>query len=294
MVISTDDAPAASVTVRAAARQGPGNGPGRPGLRFYSAVAQRSFRRQLAYRASNLAGLATNMFWGVIRASIFTAIFMARPHAAGMTLPLALTYGWITEGLLMITWLWGWTEVAEAIRMGDVASDMARPYNLQTYWLARDLGRAFFHVLFRGLPVVAVGACTYPFVAPADPGAALVFLASVALGTVVSFGWRFLINVTAFWTTDIRGVGAMAGLVAVFFSGEQAPLAFYPGWLRHIAAILPFQAMIASPLSIYLGRPAAGALVGILATQVAWGAILLAAGRYLLARGYRKVEINGG
>ena len=113
-----------------------------PGPRFYAIVARQSFRRQTAYRAANLAGMATNIFWGVIRASVFTALFLVRPTAAGMTLPSALTYGWITEGLLMVTWLWGWTDVAEAIRSGDIVADMVRPYHYQSYWLLRDLGRA--------------------------------------------------------------------------------------------------------------------------------------------------------
>ena len=35
-------------------------------LRFYFEVARTAFRRQLIYRWANLAGLLTNVFWGVI------------------------------------------------------------------------------------------------------------------------------------------------------------------------------------------------------------------------------------
>lgn len=265
-----------------------------PGLRFYRAVARQSFRRNMAYRAANLAGMATNIFWGVIRASVFTALFMVRPSAAGMTLPDALTYGWITEGLMMVTWLWGWTEIAEAIRSGDIVADMARPYHYQTYWLFRDLGRALFHVLFRGLPVVAAGVVLYPFVRPTNIFIVVAFVVSVVLGTVTSFAWRFLVNLTAFWTTDVRGMAAIAGLVAVFLSGEQAPLAFYPAWLQAVAAVLPFQAMIATPLNVYFGHATGPSLLSMLALQAAWAVALLLLGRYILARGYRKVVIHGG
>jgi ABC-2 type transport system permease protein len=272
----------------------PAQEPGLPDLRFYLQVARRAFRRQLAYRAANLAGMATNTMWGVIRASIFTALFVARPHAAGFTLPVALTYGWLTEALLMVTMLWGWTDLAESIQTGAVISDMARPYHLQTYWLFRDAGRALYHLLFRGLPVALVGALCYPFVGPPSPWLVPVFALSIALGTLTSFGWRFLVNATAFWTTDIRGMAAIAGLIAVFFSGEQAPLAFYPGWLQALAAVLPFQAMISAPMAIYLGRVAGPGLLVTLVVQLAWAVVLFGAGRYALARGYRKVESNGG
>jgi len=265
-----------------------------PGMRFYGEVARRSFRRELAYPAANLAGMATNTFWGVVRAAIFTAIFTVRPHAAGYTLTTALTYGWLTEALLMVVVLWGWTEVAEAVRTGDLVTDMARPYHYQTYWLCRDLGRALFFALFRAMPIVVIAAVVYPFAPPRDPLAGALFLVSAALGVVVSFAWRFLVNLTAFWTTDVRGVAAMAGLVGVFFSGDQMPLAFLPAGLRAVAGALPFPSMVAVPMDVYLGRTIGLQALLALAGQAAWAVALLALGRWVLALGYRTVAAHGG
>jgi ABC-2 type transport system permease protein len=50
------------------------------------ALARMSWHRQHAYRAANLAGLVTNLFFGFLRASVLVALFAARiasPHGLG-------------------------------------------------------------------------------------------------------------------------------------------------------------------------------------------------------------------
>ena len=50
----------------------------------------------------------------------------------------------------MVVQLWGWWDVEATIRSGDVVTDLARPFSFLGYWLARDLGRAAYFLLFRG------------------------------------------------------------------------------------------------------------------------------------------------
>ena len=54
----------------------------------------------------------------------------------------------------MTVYVFGWTELALRIRDGSIATDLSRPLDPQRYWLAFDLGRAPYHLIFRGvLPV---------------------------------------------------------------------------------------------------------------------------------------------
>ncbi|MBI1802072.1 MAG: hypothetical protein HYR71_10640, partial [Chloroflexi bacterium] len=52
-------------------------------LATYAALARLAFQRYLAYRTANLAGLATNAFFGALRAYILIALFGAQTHVAG-------------------------------------------------------------------------------------------------------------------------------------------------------------------------------------------------------------------
>jgi ABC-2 type transport system permease protein len=47
-------------------------------MRVYIEVAKRAFQQQLAYRTANLAGLATNAFWGALRSFRFLGLFQGR------------------------------------------------------------------------------------------------------------------------------------------------------------------------------------------------------------------------
>src|SRR4051812_45749920 len=146
----------------------------------------------------------------------------------------------------MTVYAFGWTELALRIRDGSIATDLSRPLDLQRYWLAFDLGRAPYHLIFRGLLPFAVGAITFELHYP-SPLHLVAFLVSVLLAVVVSLGFRFLYNAAAFWLIDIRGVVTLALTVSLFFSGMVLPIAFFPSWLRAIAHALPFASIVQTP-----------------------------------------------
>ena len=45
-----------------------------------------SFQRPLTYRAAKLAGLLTNLFFGLLRAAVMVALYGARTEVTGITL----------------------------------------------------------------------------------------------------------------------------------------------------------------------------------------------------------------
>src|SRR5438477_299287 len=133
-------------------------------MRLYWELAKRQYQQQLAYRTANLAGLLTNSFFGYVRAAIFLAAFAGAATGAngtkviaGYDLRAAITYTWITQALIMIVMLWGWWDVEVTIRSGNVISDLSRPFSYLGYWLARDLGRAAYFLVFRAAPVMILG-----------------------------------------------------------------------------------------------------------------------------------------
>src|SRR5215471_15517425 len=182
-------------------------------LLLYAAVVRVAFRRQLAYRTANLAGLATNSFFGLLRASLFIALFnsSSQPTIGGYDLQAAATYTWITQAMIMVISLWGWWDIETTIRTGDVVTDLARPFSYLGYWLARDYGRAAYFALFRGLPGLLMGQLTLPggLRWPDSPAQWLALLVSLSLAIAISFSLRFLLNISAFWTTDARGLGGL-------------------------------------------------------------------------------------
>ena len=263
-------------------------------MRLYWEIARRGYRRYAAYPGATVAGIFTNTVFGFMLSYILLAVFRERSAVGSYDASDAVTYVWLSQGLLMATYIWGWYEVALRVQSGDVATDLQRPLDFQLSWLAQDLGRALYHAVFRGVPPFFAGLLAFDLRLPGDPLLWLAFPLSVALAVVVSFAWRFAVNLSAFWLLDYRGVGALAMVVATFFSGQIIPLAFFPDALASVAWALPFAAMVQAPVEVFLGHARGLELAGLLALQAVWALTLLAGGRALYAAGTRKLVIQGG
>ena len=263
-------------------------------MRVYYEVARRAFQRELVYRTRNLAGLFTNACFGYLRAVPLLAAFEGRPEIAGYAVADAVTWNWAVQALIMVIALWGWWDVETTIRSGDVISDLARPFSFLGFWLARDYGRAAYYVLFRCLPILFVGQVLFGLRWPQRAETWLWLALSLVLAVAVSFAFRFMLNLSAFWTTDARGLGSLALIASTFFSGFLIPLSFFPDWLRAVTALLPFAGMIQTPADVFLERLDGAALAGALLLQALWAVVLLGAAQGLISLATRRVVIQGG
>lgn len=257
-------------------------------------VARRACAQSAAYRWATFAGAFTNTVFGFLRVYVLLAVLEARPGLAGFDAGDAAAYAFVTQGLLAAL-AFGYPELADRIRTGDVVVDLYRPVDLQAWMLASDLGRAAFQLVFRFVPPVLVGALAFGINVPSSPLALGAFLLSVVLGIVTSFGYRFITALTGFWLLDIRGAWQIATMVAWFFAGLIVPLTFLPDPWDDVARLLPFAGMAQLPLELYLGHdPGVIDVASVLGRQAAWVVALLLLGRWVASRAMRKVVVQGG
>ena len=256
-------------------------------------IAKRGWRRYAAYPWATAAGVFTNTIFGFLQAYILLAVFRHRSHVGNYDAADTVTYVWLAQALIMTVYIFGWQELALRIRDGSIATDLSRPLDPQRYWLAFDLGRAPYHLFFRGVLPFIIGALAFRLHYP-SPFDALAFIVSLTLAVVVSLGFRFLYNAAAFWLLDIRGVMTVAITINLFFSGMVMPLSFFPDWLRSLAHALPFASILQTPIDIWLGKHQGANLVGAIGLQVVWAVVLLGLGRIALRSGSRRLVVQGG
>lgn len=262
-------------------------------MRTYGYLGWLAFRQQFTYRAANLAGLLTNIFFGILRASVMTALYASRTDVAGMDLQQAITYTALVQAIIAYLQLFHWWEVIYAVRNGDIGSDLLKPMNYYAFWLARDTGRAVAHLLVRGLPLVLAYTLIYDISVPQSLSQWLYAAVTLVLCLLVSFGWRFLVNLTAFWTPDARGIGRLAFGLSWFFSGFLMPLRFFPDWFVRFCDFTPFPSMVSAFTEVYLGA-SGSALYRIWSMQVFWALTLAIACQLVMRAGVRKLVIQGG
>ncbi|HLU53822.1 MAG TPA: ABC-2 family transporter protein [Pseudonocardia sp.] len=257
----------------------------------YLLLVRAGFRRHSTYLTASFAGLFTNTVFGLLRVAVLLAVVAPAGRVAGYDAADTSTFVWLGQGLLAVVLLWPDRQLAERVRSGDVAIDLARPWNLQAALLAQDIGRAGHAVLIRLAPPVAFGAAVLPFRWPDSPWSAVLFAVSTTLAVVVSFALRFLLDLTAFWMLDNRGVVGIYASGSGLACGLTIPLAFFPDVLRAALYATPFPALMQTPIDVFSERGPTAALIG---HQVLWAAVLLAAGRLVLARATRKLVVQGG
>ena len=264
-------------------------------MRALFALAIAGFKRWSAYRAAAVAGAVTNSVFGLLRAAItVAAVGAAGGTIAGYSALDVATYTWLTQALIAPINVWVWGELAERVRTGDIAVDLARPVDLQLAWLAADLGRAAFVLLPRGLPPLAVGALTTGLALPSSGWSYLLGAVSVVLAVGISFAIRFAVNVSAFWLMDVRGILTLHMVLSNILSGFIIPVAWFPAWLGAVAAATPFPSMLQTPVDILSGRVAGVAALQVVALQCFWLVVMLAIGRVVLTRATRRLVVQGG
>lgn len=263
-------------------------------MRLYAEVGRRAFRRYAAYRSATLAGIFTNVVFGFLRTYVLVAVVRGSGGVGGYDVADTITFTWVGQGMLTVVHLWGWEDVADRFRTGDIAHDLSKPYDFQGFWLAHDYGRALYHLLTRGIGPWVVGAIAFTLRAPHHPATYAAFAVSLTLAVTVSFAYRFLLNIAVFWVHDAGGVFAIGQVLALFFCGLTVPIPFFPGWLRAVATVTPWAAMLQTPIDVFLEQRNGAALAGMLALQFGWAVALLGAGRFLLRRARHRLVVQGG
>jgi viologen exporter family transport system permease protein len=259
------------------------------------ALARAGFYRWASYRQAAIAGMFTNIVFGVIKLSILLAMAESAGGSVAGYDPVGLsTYTWLAQGLIAVVMIFSWTELADRVRTGDIAVDLARPVDLQLSWLAADLGRAAWGLLSRALVPIAFGAALFGFRLPDDPAALLLLPVSVTLAVGVSFACRFMLNLLAFWVTEVRGPVLLYVLVSGLLGGHLIPVQLFPDWLQVLAYATPFPAIIQVPIDLVTGHAAGWAAVAQVLAQLAWVVALLGLGRVVLSRATRRLVVQGG
>jgi ABC-2 type transport system permease protein len=248
----------------------------------------------MAYRAANLSGLATNLFFGLLRAALLTALYGTRHSVTGVSLAGAITFTGLTQAVIALLSIFGWWDVMNSVYSGEVGADLLKPLGYLRYWMARDLGRALAALLTRGLTIMVAYSLIFGITLPRGSGGWSALAAALSLSWLVSFSWRFLVNLASFWTPNAQGIGRALFATSWFLSGFIMPLRFFPDWFNAFCHLTPFPAMVNTVVEVYLGVLSPSQLTTALAVQALWAAALLGASHLALHRGVRRLVIQGG
>jgi ABC-2 type transport system permease protein len=262
------------------------------------ALARAGFRRYSTYRQATVASIFTNSTFGFLRCYVLLAAAASAPRlgiAGGYDAAQLATYCWASQGLIGMVMLWGWTELSDRIRTGDVLTDLLRPVHPVLSYLAVDLGRAAHASLTRLLVPMLVGATFFTLYVPHRPATYPLLLMSVVFAVVVSFGCRYLVNAAGYWLLETRGINLIWTFATAVLAGLSFPLHFLPSWLvLTLWVATPFPSILQAPLDVLVEYGSTGYSVAVTAGQAVWVVVLLTVCWQVQRRADRKLVIQGG
>lgn len=260
----------------------------------YLKLAQLQVAMTYAYRLQVVGFLVSSLLQIFLLKVVWTAVYDGRSSVDGVSLPELITFLTVAQlQLLAMQPMMVWY-LERRIHEGNIGLDLVRPLPFLGQLLAQQLGATVGYLpsLLAAIPFALV---LGNLGLPASPMAAAIYLVSFLLGYAVAMLIGLLMGLVAFWTVQTLGVAVIYRFASQFFGGALIPLFLMPDGLRVVAELLPFQAQVHIPLSIYTGRIVeVEAIARALGLQTFWvGALALLAG-LTWRRARRIVTVYGG
>lgn len=272
-------------------------------MQAYQSLFFARFALLLQYRAAALAGIATQLFWGLIKVMVLAAFFSHTTSVQPMTLSETIGYVWLGQAFIMAVVPWsGDRDIQELIRSGSVGYDLLRPIDLYNFWFTRALAMRTAPLILRAIPILCVTMLIFPMLGltewslslPPSFAALVAFLVSFIGAILLSAALTMLLTVSMMWTLSGEGVNTIVPGLTGIFSGLVIPLPLFPDWIKPLLNFLPFSGLLDQPLRLFTGNLPPEALLSVLIHQGFWIAILVWLGRLLVRRGVNKLVIQGG
>ena len=260
----------------------------------YWALVSAQFRTLLQYRAAAVAGMGTQVFFGLVFVMVFTAFYGSTTAPQPMELPDVITYVWLGQAFL---WLLPWNvqrDIQTLIRTGGVSYELLRPWDLYAAWYSRSLAFRTAPTLLRAAPMFVIAGLFLGMKPPPSWEAASAFALSMVGALLLSCAITNVMHVSMLWTISGEGITSLVPVVVTVLSGMLVPLPLFPDWAQPLLNALPFRGLVDVPYRLYLGQIPPGDVLFQLAQQMAWVLALVLIGRWVLSIGLRRLVVQGG
>ena len=267
-------------------------------MKSYLSYFRLRFLTGLQYRGAAIAGILTQIFFGLVFIMVYLAFYETDSSNAPMTLEQTISYLWLNQILFALVYMWYKDkDIFSVIKNGNISYELCRPLKLYWMWYSKIISQRLSAVLLRCIPALVVALllpAPYGLGLPSDFLTFIVFLLTLTISTLLMTSIVTFYHVLAMFTLDDKGVTGIVVSCADILSGVVVPIPFFPQFLQKISNYLPFQYVSDLPFRIYISHiPLSQACQGII-VQILWTFILILLGYLLSKKALKKAVIQGG
>lgn len=252
----------------------------------------------IQYRVAAIAGLTTQFFWGMMMIFIYIAFYTYGSDVSSISLSQIITYTWLHQAFYaLLSVRLNDSEIADAIKSGDVAYEIIRPYNLYLWWYIKTVAKRVCAGILRVAPVIVLAFLLpepYRLSLPSSFSSFMLFIISLVLGIFVVTGINMLIYTIGFYTYNQTGISQIINSFIEVLSGSLVPVVLLPLFLQNATYYLPFRLISDLPFRLYTAN--IGIYEGLfsIGLQVIWIIVLILVGNLIVKFSLKKVFVQGG
>lgn len=116
----------------------------------------------------------------------------------------------------------------------------------------------------------------------------LLLIPIVSLAYLISFTFKMIVGLTAFWITDFWGLAQIVEVVILILGGFVMPVDLLPDWLRNIALHSPFPYIVYFPIRAFQSNLGIWDGLSVILTQIIWLGALALIYKVLWNKGLKK------
>lgn len=260
-------------------------------VRQWRVLGSKGFAQNLQYSASHIVNSIASVIFGLIYIYVWQAVTPESgfgPYTSSIIVQYICfnqTIAWFTQFGMKIR-----HRIAQSVRSGRIAVELARPMDFFWYHMAFEYGAQLYSLTFRGLPVGIALALLTEFYVPASAMTWVWTLVSLAIGGYIAIALGYLVGISSFWTNEIRTLSWVLFSLETLLGGLSMPLEVLPRPVELVAKCSPFAHQAYYPAQIFLGLSGPAPILA----GIVWAAVLTVIARQVTACARRRLEVQGG
>jgi len=255
-------------------------------LRKWKAVFGIFFQDGLAYRASGLIWVVTDLITAVTMPLVWAAASGTGTIGGFAAADFVLYYVafFVIGSFVTSHIMW---ELSMEIKESQFTVYLLRPMSFYGYTFLRNLSWRILRTTYT-LPFLAVLLIGYrSYLASAQVNFGWEFWAALVCGHLVSITFVLMMSMLALFTEEAQSIFELYYVPHMFLSGYLFPISLLPEWAQKVTNFFPFYYTTGAPTEILVGRVAGSDALRVIGIQLIWIVGAFLAAQVLWKRGLR-------
>lgn len=224
-------------------------------MKKYWQLLKISLIENLAYRVRILLWFIIDISYVVIFPFVWLVIYGAQSSINGFHRADIVTYYIIIAVVNTMAASHIADDLKEEIMKGGLNTTLVRPVNYFLYKTTKELSYRVMYFMLISPLIVTLSLLFHKYlIFPQTLLGWLFFLISLITSFALSHALQFLVGFMAFWLGETSALEQVRITMEKVFSGEIAPLVFFPFLVQSVALFLPFKYLSYFPAQIYLNQ----------------------------------------